>query len=101
MGSFHGIGTFRAKEVVDIRREHLGVGQHDVIGSVVLSCGVDHLLRGLEIQAELLNLLQHLSGLTCLCQQSVLYNAGVTVQKCRGFGAEVAQNLKTFVAYAA
>lgn len=69
-----------------------------MISSVVLSCGVDHLLGGLEAQVELLDLLQYLSGLTCLGQQSVFNNAGVAVQQCWGFSAEVAQNLKTFVA---
>jgi hypothetical protein len=49
----------------------------------------------------LLQLLHRGAGLLSLGQQSILYGAGVTIEKSWGLSTEVLKNLKTFVAYAA
>lgn len=98
LGQFGRIGTLRTKELVDVFSENVGVGQQRVIRSVVLSRSLDD---GVGVPQLLLNPLQlahGLSGLLGLGQEGILDDAGVAVQQCRGFSAEVLENLKTFAA---
>lgn len=52
----------------------------------------------MQLPLQCLQLLQGLCGLLRLRQQSILNHARISVQQCRGFSAEVLENLKTFAA---
>jgi len=98
LGQLSGIRTLGTKELVDVIREHVGIGHQGVISSVVFRGCFNHGVRVLQLLLHGLQTLQSLGRLTSLGQQCVFHNAGVTVQQCRGLSTEVLQNLKTFAA---
>ena len=68
LGGLGRIRTLRTEEIVDVCSQHVGVGQHDVVRSVVLSCGVDDFLGILEVAGqESFDLLQDVGSLLSLC----------------------------------
>lgn len=98
LGQLGGVGTFGTEELVDVLSEDLGIGQQGVIRGIVLSGSLDHGVRVLQLTLDGLDLLQSLSGLLGLGEESVLDDAGVAIQQGRGFSAEVLENFKTFAA---
>ena len=86
------------EEVVDVCSQHVGVGQHDVVRSIVLSCGVNDFLGILEVAGQSLNLLQNVGGLLSLGEESILDHARISVEQSRRLSPEVLQYLKSFVA---
>lgn len=69
-----------------------------MISGVVFRSSTDHGVGVLQLLLQGLRLTQGLSGLLRLGQQGVLDDAGVAIQQCGGFSAEVLENLKTFAA---
>ena len=97
-GGLHGVGTLGTVEINHVVAEQIGIRQQGVIGGVVLGGSADHQLGLLKGGVELLQLLLGLVGLPRLVQEGILQNAGIAVQQRGGLGAEVLQDLKTFVA---
>jgi len=94
----HGVRALGSEELVDVARQHVGVRQHRVISRVVFSSGGNHRVRVLQLLLHALEVLQSLGGLTRLSKQGILDDTGITVQQCRGFSAEVLEDLKAFAA---
>ena len=87
VGLFSGlgrVGTVRTEELVDIVSKHVGVGEHEVHGTVLL-------MRSLEAGHDIIATVD-------LLNQSVLNGTCIGVQQCRGFSTKVLKDLKTFVA---
>jgi len=82
--SLGGVGTVRTKELVDIVSKHVGVGEHEVHGTVLL-------MRSLEAGHDIIATVD-------LLNQSVLNGTCIGVQESRSFSTKVLKNFKTFVA---
>ncbi len=88
----------RAEELVDVSRQQLGVGGQQAVGLVVLQGGAQGHLKLAQVLLQQLQLLEGLGALARLVKQCVLDRAGVAIEQRRGFGSEVLQDLKAFVA---
>lgn len=82
--SLGGVGTVRTEELVDIVSKHVGVGEHEVHGTVLL-------MRSLEAGHDIIATVD-------LLNQSVLNGTCIGVQESGGFSTKVLKYLKTFVA---
>lgn len=96
-----GLNRIRALGTVEVGHvvgQQVGIGQQQVVGSVVLCGGTDHVMGIAKLLLHALQLLQCLGGVLRLGQQGILDDAGVAIQQSRSFSAEVLKDFKTFVA---
>jgi hypothetical protein len=80
LGRLRWVGTVGAEELPDVIRQQVGIGQQQVVGSVVLGGGPDDRVRVLQLLSDCLQLLQGLGGLTRLSEQGILDDAGVAIE---------------------
>lgn len=98
LGGLDRVGPLRTVEIGHVVGQQVGIGQQEVVGSIVFRGGADDIVRVAKLLLNTLQLLHGLSGVLRLGQQGILDDAGVAIQQCRGLSTEVLENLKTFVA---